>query len=163
MLVLVRDCPSAMEPVAHKRSVLKAARTHLENSAAELRERITELKAVTIGDENAESASQTESTRGSDVELMNSLGEQLVHVQQELERMKAVEEAGPMNTVQYGAVVHTDQRNFLIATSIDEFDAGGFRYLGVTPKAPVIQALYGKKMGEQATINGVTYAIMSIF
>ncbi|MBL7982779.1 MAG: hypothetical protein JNL52_13340 [Flavobacteriales bacterium] len=152
-----------MEPVAHKRSVLKAARTHLENSAAELRERITELKAVTIGDENAESASQTESTRGSDVELMNSLGEQLVHVQQELERMKAVEEAGPMNTVQYGAVVHTDQRNFLIATSIDEFDAGGFRYLGVTPKAPVIQALYGKKMGEQATINGVTYAIMSIF
>lgn len=163
MFVPVRGYPFAMEPVSHKRSVLKAARTHLENSAAEMRERISELKAVTIGDENAESASQTESTRGSDVELMNSLGEQLMHVQQELERMKAVEEAGPMNTVQYGAVVHTDQRNFLIATSIDEFDAGGFRYLGVTPKAPVIQALYGKKVGEQATINGVTYAITSIF
>ena len=152
-----------MDQPSHKRSVLKAARTHLDNTAAELRERISELRAVTIGDENAESASQTESTRGSDVELMNSLGEQLVHVQQELERMKAVEEAGPMNTVQYGAVVHTDQRHFLIATSIDEFDAGGFRYLGVTPKAPVIQALYGKKVGEQATINGVTYAITSIF
>ena len=152
-----------MEPVALKRGVLKAARTHLENNAAELRERISELRAVTIGDENAESASQTESTRGSDVELMNSLGEQLVHVQQELERLKAVEEAAAMNTVQYGAVVHTDQRNFLIATSMDEFDAGGYRYLGVTPKAPVIQALYGKKVGEQATVNGITYTIKAIF
>ncbi|MFN9325392.1 MAG: hypothetical protein ACK6A5_08390 [Flavobacteriales bacterium] len=152
-----------MEPVALKRGVLKAARTHLENNAGELRERISELRAVTIGDENAESASQTESTRGSDVELMNSLGEQLVHVQQELERLKAVEEAAAMNTVQYGAVVHTDQRNFLIATSMDEFDAGGYRYLGVTPKAPLIQALYGKKVGEQATVNGITYTIKAIF
>lgn len=151
-----------MENMALKRSVLKAARTHLENTAAELRERIADLKAVTIGDENAESASQTESTRGSDVELMNSLGEQLVHVQQDLDHLSTLDAAGPMDTVQFGALVLTDQRNFLIAASMDEFNAAGLRFLGVTPKAPVIQALYGKKVGDHAVVNGVTYTVKAI-
>lgn len=151
-----------MENTALKKSVLKAARTHLENTAVELRERIADLKAVTIGDENSESASQTESTRGSDVELMNSLGEQLVHVQQDLDRLSTLDAAAPMEMVQFGAVVFTDQRNFLIAASLDEFDAAGHRFLGVTPKAPVIQALYGKKVGDHAVVNGVTYTVQAV-
>jgi hypothetical protein len=151
-----------MDHTSLKRSVLKAARTHLENTVAELKERIADLRSVTIGDDNAESASQTESTRGSDVELMNSLGEQLTHVEQDLERLSKIEPTVHLDQVQYGAVVHTDQRNFLIAVSMDDFDAGGKEYLGVTTKAPVVQALSGLKVGGKATVNGVTYAIQDI-
>ena len=152
-----------MEPTAQKRAVLKAARTHLENIAAELKERIAELRTVTVGDAEHETASQTESTRGGDVDLMNALSEQLVQVQHDLDRLQALDAAQPCETVQFGAVVHTDQRNFLIAASMDEFDAGGLRYLGVTPKAPVIQALLSMRVGESATVNGTTYRIQAIF
>lgn len=151
-----------MDPIATKKAVLKAARTRLENTAAELRARIEELKAVTIGDDNAESASQTESTRGSDVDLMNSLGAQLEHVLQDLDRLAIVSPEARMDRVQFGAVVHTDRRNLLVGFSLEEFDAAGRRYLGVTPKAPLVQALVGRKAGETATVNGMDYAITEV-
>lgn len=156
------DSTRIMDRTATKRAVLKAARTRLENTAAELKARIEELKAVTIGDDNAESASQTESTRGSDVDLMNSLGVQLEHVQQDIDRLGIVSPEALMDTVQFGAVVHTDRRNLLVGFSLEEFDAGGRRYLGVTPKAPLVQALYGRKVGDSAVVNGVSYTVLEI-
>lgn len=151
-----------MDRIATKRAVLKAARTRMEDTAAELKARIEELKAVTIGDDNADSASQTESRRGGDVDLMNSLGAQLEHVLQDLDRLSIISPDSPMDSVQFGAVVHTSARNLLIGFSLEEFDAGGKRYLGVTPKAPLVQALYGRKEGEHATVNGVEYEVQGI-
>lgn len=151
-----------MDHTALKRSVLKAAHTKLLDTAAELRDRIAELKAVTIGGDNAESASQTESTRGGDLELMNSLSEQLDHIQTDLEHLDAIEPTVKLDIVQYGAVVHTDQRNFLIAASLEEFDAGGKYYLGVSTKAPLIQALTGKAVGDSVDFNGIIYTIQDI-
>lgn len=151
-----------MDRIATKRAVLKAARTRMEDTAAELKARIEELKAVTIGDDNADSASQTESRRGGDVDLMNSLGAQLEHVLQDLDRLSIISPESPMDSVQFGAVVHTSARNLLIGFSLEEFDAGGKRYLGVTPKAPLVQALYGRKEGEHATVNGVDYEVQGI-
>lgn len=151
-----------MDHTSLKRSVLKAARSHLENTLADLMGRIQDLRSVTIGDANAESASQTESTKGSDVELMNLLGEQQVTVQRDLETLSTIDPAVRLDVVQFGAVVHTDQYNFLIAVSMDDFDAGGKEYLGVTTKAPVMQELSGRKVGEKATVNGVTYTILDI-
>lgn len=151
-----------MDHTALKTSVLKAARAHLETTATELRERITDLRSVTMGDDNSESASQTESRRGSDMELMGSLDDQLTHIRQDLDRLAAIDPAIRLDVVQYGSVVNTDQRNFLIAASMDDFDVDGVEYLGVTPKAPVVQALSGKRVGEQATVNGVTYVVRNI-
>lgn len=151
-----------MDHTAQKRSVLKAARSRMEATAAELTDRINELRSVTLGDDNAESASQTESTRGSDVELMNSLGEQLEMVLRDIEHLEQIEPDTRHETVAYGTVVHTDQRNFLIAASLEEFDAGGLSYLGVSTKAPLIQALLGMKAGDKASFNGITYHIKEV-
>lgn len=151
-----------MDHTALKRSVLKAARTRLEATADELRTRIDELRSVTIGDDNAESASQTESTRGSDVELMSSLGEQLEITLRDVEQLEKIDPAVKLEVVQYGALVHTDQRNFLVAASMEEFDAGGKWYLGVSTKAPLIQAMTGKAVGDAVSFNGTTYTITDI-
>lgn len=152
-----------MDHTALKRSVLKAARTKLDTTRGELQDRIAELKSVTIGDDNAESASQTESTRGGDLELMNSLSEQLEIIKRDMEQLELIDPAVKLDIVQYGAAVHTDQRNFLIAASLEEFDAGGKLYLGVSTKAPLIQALTGKGPGDSVEFNGTTYTIQDIF
>lgn len=151
-----------MEPTELKRSVLDAARKKLEETAADLQERIKDLRSVTVGDDNAESASQTESTRGSDVELMNSMGEQLEHVEADMARLADINPAVRLDVVQYGAVVHTGKHHFLIATSIEEFDVKGTHYLGVSTKAPLIQALTGLKKGEEADFQDKTYTIKEI-
>lgn len=151
-----------MDHIALKRSVLKAARTRLEDTAAELKDRIEDLRSVTIGNDDSESASQRESTRGSDVELMNSLGEQYDHIQRDLEQLEGIDPAVKLDLVQYGSVVHTDKRNFLIAASLEEFDAGGKVYLGVSTKAPLIQALSGRAPGEKVEFNGVAYSILDV-
>jgi transcription elongation GreA/GreB family factor len=152
-----------MKNIALKKSVLEAARTRMEATAAQLKERIKDLRAVTIGDDNAESASQTESTHGSDVELMNSLGDQLEILQQDLDRLAEIDATSELESVQYGAVIHTDKRNFLIAASVEEFEVDGRSYLGVTAMAPLIHAMLGRKAGEEVTFNGITYKIKEVF
>lgn len=152
-----------MDLTSLKKSVLEAARTRLRTNAQDLRERINDLQAVTIGDDNAESASQTESTHGSDVELMNSLAEQLEHLQHDIDRLEEIDPSARPTAIQYGAVVLTDKRNFLIATSVEEFEVNGTAYLGVTPKAPLIQAMLGRKNGDEVTFNNITYQIKEVF
>jgi len=151
-----------MEATALKRSVLEAARKKLEETSADLKERIRDLRSVTIGDDNAESASQTESTRGSDVELMNSLGEQVDHVQADIARLADIDPAVRLDIVQYGAVVHTEKHHFLIAASIEDFMVNGTHYLGVSTKAPLIQALTGLKKGAEVNFQDTTYTIKEV-
>ncbi len=151
-----------MNDPALKSGVLAAARARMEETVKELRERISDLQAVTIGDDNAESASQTESTHGSDVELLNSLSEQITMLQHDLDRLSEIDTSVPMEKVQYGAVVHTDKRNFLIAASVEEFQVNGQPYLGVTPKAPMIGKMMGKQAGEELEFNGITYQIKKV-
>ncbi len=152
-----------MQNSDRKKRILHSAGMRMRTTMDELRERIGDLRAVTIGDDNAESASQTESTHGSDVELMNQLGEQLEHLQQELERLQAIDPAERSEHVQYGSVVLTDKRNFLVAASIEEFEVDGEHFLGVTPKAPLIQKMLGMGTGEVLEFNGTAYTIEKIF
>jgi len=145
-----------------KKQVLEAAKRQMIESAKEFDERINDLRSVTIGDDNAESASQTESTRGGDVELMNSLTEQRDHVNSELKQIEAMDPSIRLEVVQYGAVVHTENHHFLVATSIEEFDVNGTKYLGVSTQAPLIKAMSGAKKGATVVYQGKTYTIKEI-
>ena len=153
---------NTMDRIELKKAVLDAARTRLEELANDLRARVEELRAVTIGDENAESASQTEHARGGDVDLMSSLGAQLEHVLQDAERLERMAPVELLDTVGFGAVVHTDQRNLLVGVSLEEFEAKGKRYLGVTAKAPLVQALLGLRAGDSAQVHGVRCTVQEV-
>lgn len=152
-----------MEHTELKREVLKAAGARLGSSLSELRERIEEIRNVASGNEDSESASQRESTRGGDLELMASLGEQARLIEQDLDQLQRIDPAVRLDIVQYGALVHTDKRNFLIGASLDEFEAAGKQYLGVSTKAPLIQALTTMSVGEQLTFSGIDYTIEEIY
>jgi len=151
-----------MGPTTLIRAVLKAALTQLERLTVDLKERVSDLRSVTMTGDDAESASQTESVRGSDVDLLHAMEEQLFQVERDMARLSQLNPSAHSTVVQYGAVVHTSARNFLIAVSLDEFDAMGRRYLGVTLQAPVIQALLGRSVGERVIVNGVPYTVEAI-
>lgn len=102
-----------MERTTTKALVLRAAIEHLRGLGIELRERIDELKAVTIGDDNAESASQTESLHGSDVDVMNGLAQQIEQVQRDIALLEGIDPAERHESVRFGSLVRTDRRDLL--------------------------------------------------
>lgn len=155
--------PCIMDRTKTKAGVLRAAIDHLRSMEAELRERINDLKAVTIGDENAESASQTESHRGSDIDLMNSLGERIESVLRDIALLESIDPAVHHATAQFGSVVHTTDRNFLVATGIEEFKAGGRNYLGLSPRVPLVQHLKGARAGDRLEFNQMACTIQEVF
>lgn len=151
-----------MERTGIKAQVLRAAIERLRGMEQELRERVTELKSVTIGDENAESASQTESTHGSDVEVMNGLSEQIANVLRDIVLLEGIDPSERHDAVRFGSLVRTDKRDLLVATGIEEFKAGGGSYLGLSPRAPLFQKLSGAKAGDTIEFNGVTYTVKEV-
>lgn len=152
-----------MEHSTVKRAVLKTAISRLELTANELREQIEEIRNVASGNDDSDSASQRESTKGGDLELMESLSEQLLITQKDLEQLQRIDPSVKLQVVQYGAVVHTNVRNFLIGASLDQFDSAGKSYLGVSIMAPLIQELSAKTVGERLTFNGIDHIIEDIF
>lgn len=151
-----------MERTKTKALVVRAAIDHLRKVETELRERVNELKSVTIGDDNAESASQTESTHGSDVEVMNGLTGQIENILRDILLLESLDPAERHDTVRFGSLVRTDKRDLLVATGIEEFKAGGSSYLGLSPRAPLFQRLQGAAKGDSVSFNNVTYRIEDV-
>ena len=160
--ILVGNPRTSMDSTKTRAAVLLSAKERLRAIEEELRERITDLRSVTIGDDNAESASQTESTHGSDVELMNSLGEQLEQTVRDRMLLDGIPPEQVHAQVEFGSIVHSKERNFLIAVGIDEFTSGGRTYLGLSPRAPLFQGLQGRKSGDEVEFNKVKYRIIEV-
>lgn len=130
----------------------------------DFKERIDDLKAVTVNNDNAESASQSEARRDSDIELMSTLADQLDFATRELETLQGMTLNGEDHSaVTFSSVVHTDQRNFFVGVSIDNFDIDGKEYWGISPRAPLYKVLEGAKAGDQISFNGVNYKINEVF
>ncbi len=66
------------------------------------------------------------------------------------------------DTVQVGAVVMTDQRNFYIAISRN-FEVDGVEYTGISTSAPIYEVLEGKKAGDTVKFADQTYKISEVF
>ena len=127
-------------------------------------ERINDLKAVTVNNDNAESASQSEARRDSDIELMDTLADQLDFSTRELETLEGMELNGSTHElVTFGSVVHTDRKNFFVGVSIDDYEVEGKEYFGISPRAPLYGVLEGAKAGDRVSFNGVDYKIEEVF
>jgi transcription elongation GreA/GreB family factor len=62
-----------------------------------------------------------------------------------------------------GAVVLTDQTRFYICVSIEQFQADGDSYVGLSVRSPLFQKMQGKKTGERFTWRKKKYKIIAIF
>ncbi|WP_022704438.1 hypothetical protein [Pseudorhodobacter ferrugineus] len=70
---------------------------------------------------------------------------------------------GPTDTVDLGAIVVVDGRNFVVAVSTTKFDCDGAKYLGISESSPIYRAMAGLKKGETFELNGKTLAIDDVY
>ncbi|GAB3763706.1 3-oxoacyl-ACP synthase [Spirosoma pomorum] len=65
-------------------------------------------------------------------------------------------------TVQPGSLVTTDRGLFFISTSVGKLTLDGREYFAISSASPIGQALAGKRAGESATFNRVTYQVQNV-
>lgn len=152
-----------MEKLQLKKDILEAGRAKMESVVNDFQERVNEIKAVTIGDDMQETASQSESRKDSDIEYLDTLATQLDFAQKELETLNLVDVNKAHNKVEFGSVVVTDKRNLFVSTGIEEFAVGDKKYFGLSAQAPLFKNMAGCKVGDQVSFNGIEYKVLEVF
>jgi hypothetical protein len=90
--------------------------------------------------------------------------EQIDQMQDHLASLRRMEasQTGP-DQVQFGAVVETDQLNFLVGVPMRRFKVEGKTFVGLSTRAPLGQAMEGQKKGETVSYNGNKFVIERIY
>lgn len=145
-----------------KHHVFREAERELVSMIDSHKDRISDLRSATIMDELHETASQSEMSRVADIELLDRFGERLEQLESQLLGLKRFDPHAHMEAVDPGAVVSTDQRNFIIGPSIEEFEVDGRTFQGLTQEAPLFAMLRGKRKGDHVVFGGVTYNVLDV-
>ncbi len=69
---------------------------------------------------------------------------------------------GPKSEVEEGAIVKIGGRNFVIAVSTTKFTCDDQEYMGISAKAPIFDAMEGKRKGDTFKIGGKSLAIEDV-
>lgn len=105
-----------MDKLKLKKEILEAGKAKIEGIVNDFQERVNELKATSSGNDMQETASQSESRQGSDIELMDSLATHLDFAEKELETLNLIDVNTKHDKVEFGSVVITDKRNLFVST-----------------------------------------------
>ena len=146
-----------------RKQIIEGAKDRLTHVADDFRERVNELKSVTIGDDKGDMASQTESRRDADLEMLDTYVGQLDFVEEELQILSRIDPDQGHEKVEFGAVVICDKRNFLISIGIEDFTVGNKTYMGLSTQAPLYKNMSGCQVGDKVVFHGMEYQIEEIF
>ncbi|QBA20428.1 hypothetical protein EU348_04240 [Chryseobacterium indologenes] len=69
----------------------------------------------------------------------------------------------PSEKVQNGALVKTNKGMFFISVSMGEFVFENRKIMTVSEESPLVKAMFGKKMGDNFTINNINQDIEDIW
>lgn len=76
----------------------------------------------------------------------------------EVARVEALD-FGPKDTITPGAIVGFDGSRFVVGVVADEFDCDGTTYEGISADAPIFDAIYGLRVGDQFSFRGREHTI----
>ncbi len=124
-------------------------------------DRVTERRADASSQN--QSASQSEDRNAGDVEVLNTLENELVFAQLELSALKAIDPTQKNTTVEPGAVVVTNERIFFIAVSSEKFEVDGEVIYGISTNAPIYSVMQGLAKDDRFEFNGTAYDIENVY
>lgn len=160
-----QDAPNTMEKRELKKKILDACITKQRSLIDDFKVRIQSLtETVGLGNEEAYDNFE-QAANASKISEINALNELLEFANQEMELLQNLKITPDLIPEQasLGAVVVTDRNTFLISASIEDVTVNGKKYIGISTKSPLFQAMHGKSRGETFTYKGIAYKIKEIF
>ena len=107
--------------------------------------------------------SQSESIREELFEELLNGSVQLDALVREIELLQNLRADKLYAQVQLGAVVKTDQRNFLVAVGHPQFQVAGEQYVGISTQSPLLRFAQGLIRGDSFMVANRTYLIREVF
>ncbi len=86
---------------------------------------------------------------------------QLLNFQNHQNTLSRIKEL-PSDAVQLGSILKTTFGNFVIASSLGEFEMEGEKFISISEQTPLAQQLLGKKPGDSFEINQTMHQIIEI-
>lgn len=146
-----------------KQSIVEAGLRKQSELIADFRTRVKDAMS-NEGNVNEESYDNHQQTFEAQILAeVNLLNDELEFANHELSEMRKIDSNYVHSYVDYGAVVETDQRNFFVSASLEEFTVGDKQFFGISINSPVYQAMRGKKVGEHFSSHKNVYIIRSIY
>ncbi|MCS5491650.1 GreA/GreB family elongation factor [Algoriphagus limi] len=144
-----------------KKSILQACKVKQELTISDFEQELKNIRENLTNHD--ESASQSQKGSGDQNEMIVRLEHELTFLKKELQILESIDPEKEFQTVDEGAVVETDQRIFFVSTSIEQVDVNGKCVFGISTKAPIFQAMKGKKKGDSFEGGGIHYFIVDVY
>jgi len=146
-----------------KQAILEAGLRKQSELIADFRTRVKDAM-TNDGTVNEESYDNHQHTFEAQVLAeVNLLNDELEFANHELLEMKKIDSDYEHKHADFGSVVETDQRNFFVSASLEEFTAGDKKYFGISINSPIYQAMKGKKAGEIFSSHKKVYLIKAVY
>jgi transcription elongation GreA/GreB family factor len=88
--------------------------------------------------------------------------QQLIENEKLLNRLQELKEVQARDRIVPGSLVHTSKGYFYVSVSLGIIESDGYHFYCISPEAPLGSALLGKRVGDQVTINGRSFQIMTV-
>jgi hypothetical protein len=151
------------EKLALKRQIIETCLELKVNLYQELRKTRKQSVADLAEPPELDRQSQSESMREELFEELLSGSVQLDALVREIELLQSLRSDKRYAQVQLGAVVKTDQANFLVAVGQPQFRVAGEEYVGVSTHSPLLRFAQGLIRGDSFVVANRTYLIREVF
>jgi hypothetical protein len=132
-----------------------------ENLVKELSEKINTVHSMVDIDESDTVDPEDFSHQYESGEMEQLMRVQMNKEQGNLEKLKSID-FGPKNTVSCGALVQTNQFNFLIGFATVPFEVDGSQIVGISNESPIYAIMATMKSGDSFSFRGNNYTIENI-
>lgn len=105
-----------------------------------------------------------DSYRAQQMRKKDMLAEQFAVIQEELRVLRQLSvNIKKQDDVALGALVITQEQRLFIAVGMGKINMDGNIYYAISPVVPVVNAMKGKKAGEEFVFNGIKKKILDIY
>lgn len=152
-----------MEKTELKKNILSTIRQEKKVIYEEIKKDAEAKLASANNQDELGLQNQLESKREEFMEEYEREAKQVDLLRDELELLDEIYPTKLYDTVAFGAVVMTNQRNFFVSVTHTTFKANDHEYLGISTQAPIYQKMHGLSKGQAFTLNNLTYEIVDVF
>ena len=90
------------------------------------------------------------------------MGQQLQEVDAIRTVLRKIDIDKQTDYIRLGSLVRTSMANYFVAISAGLFTSGEEKVYCISANAPIAQALWGKKKGDDFVFNGISHSILDI-
>ena len=125
-------------------------------------EKLTESQEDRLEDANridSDKRNTIESPQEEEMEEVEQNANTLDRASRDLNKFKKISKDTAYNKVSFGALVHTNDKYFLIAAPFAEIDYHDKKIFGISEDSPLFQAIKGLEKGDKAKFKDKDYKI----